>query len=207
MINSTASSGSAPPQSHNAMPRMILASMLGVLYLIATGYLLLHPNSHFNLALLGVQYFLLLPAAVLLGLSNRGPDWLRRLQLPRAGVFYLIYALLVLFIALGMHQGIVGGDESSYLFQSRIFQNGRLAADAPPQLTSDIVTYQKEFRFNHHVLYLGKWFSKYPPGWPAVLALGREVGLDWLVNPMLAGLILWAAYRISVLVFDETVGR
>ena len=29
--------------------------------------------------------------------------------------------------------------------------------------------------------------SAFPPGWPALLALGEAVGAGWLVNPLLAG--------------------
>ena len=185
----------------------ILAGTLGAAYLIAIGFVFLRPNSHFILELLAAQYLLLLPAVVLVGFANSKSNWLQRLQLPRAGFFYLIYAAIVLFMSLGMHKGIFGGDESSYRFQSRIFLNGRLVAEAPPQIASDEATYKREFRFHHHVIYQGKWFSKYPPGWPAVLALGSAVNIDWLVNPILAGLIVWIGYRISILVFDESVGR
>lgn len=185
---------------------LLLGVFLGAAYLVAVGFIVFHPNDHFILSLLAAQYLLLLPAAAFVGLSNSGPDGRLRLQLPRSWMFYLLYAAVVLFMALGMHKGISGGDESSYRFQSRIFLAGRLSADAPPQIDSDLTTYNKEFRFHHHVIYHGQWFSKYPPGWPAVLALGSAVGLDWLVNPLLAGVILWASYKISLLLFDEVTG-
>jgi Gpi18-like mannosyltransferase len=47
----------------------------------------------------------------------------------------------------------------------------------------------------------------YPPGWPAVLAVGLLAGLDWLLNPLLGLCILWLTYRIAILVFDQRVGQ
>jgi hypothetical protein len=42
----------------------------------------------------------------------------------------------------------------------------------------------------------GRWFSVFPPGWPALLALGVGAGAPWLVNPLLAGLNVLLVSRL-----------
>lgn len=39
-----------------------------------------------------------------------------------------------------------------------------------------------------------RWLAHYPPGWPGLLALGRAVGLPWLVAPLLGGLYVVLLY-------------
>jgi 4-amino-4-deoxy-L-arabinose transferase-like glycosyltransferase len=48
------------------------------------------------------------------------------------------------------------------------------------------------FRGPFEAVFQGRWFSQYPPGAPAAYAMGRLIGLDWLVGP-LAGVALLAA--------------
>src|SRR5437764_459246 len=36
----------------------------------------------------------------------------------------------------------------------------------------------------------GRAFSRYPPGWPALLAIGAKLGVPWLVNPLLGTLLM-----------------
>jgi hypothetical protein len=71
-------------------------------------------------------------------------------------------------------------DAVSYTFQARIFASGRLAAPAPPLGAA--------FPTPFFVNYQGKWFSQYPPGTSALLAVGVRLGLPWLVEPALAAL-------------------
>jgi len=52
-------------------------------------------------------------------------------------------------------------------------------------------------RFNNLVLWSNGWFAKYPLGWPLVLALPEKIGLEWLVNPLLAVGILICTARIA----------
>jgi hypothetical protein len=69
-------------------------------------------------------------------------------------------------------------DEVCYLYQARYFAQGLLHMPAPlvPEAFHlDLMTYEP-----------GRWYSCFPPGWPAVLALGVLAGCPWLVNPVLA---------------------
>jgi hypothetical protein len=181
------------------------ALALAAAYASATVVIASRGGGHAHLYLLAVQYGCLLPALVCYLWSEKGASDKGRFGLP-AAVSYVIYIALLLFVALVLHQGISGGDENGYRFQARIFATGHVAAEAPPQ-TTDIATYLKEFRFHHHIIYQGKWFGKYPPGWPAILALGMLLKIDWLVNPLCSLMILWVTWRIAYLVFDDATAR
>lgn len=69
-------------------------------------------------------------------------------------------------------------DAVSYVFQAKTFAAGLLSA--PPPLV------QEAFPVPFAVEWQGRWFSQYPPGTAALLALGFWAGLPWLVEPLLA---------------------
>lgn len=89
-------------------------------------------------------------------------------------------------------------DEVAYLFQARTLARGRLTVDSPPVPEA----FWTPFVLDHN----GQRFGKYPPGWPAVLALGVLVGVPWLVNPLLAALALALVYRLGKTLYDDRVG-
>jgi hypothetical protein len=81
-------------------------------------------------------------------------------------------------------------DTIAQLFQARIFARGSLTAPAPHEM--------EFFAASHLVTHEGRWFSQYPPGQPALLAIGWLLGVPWLVNPLIAAgtlLVLFAAAR------------
>jgi 4-amino-4-deoxy-L-arabinose transferase-like glycosyltransferase len=82
-------------------------------------------------------------------------------------------------------------DEVAYVFQAKVFAQGRLAAPTP--LNSDA------FWTPFVVDYKGRRFGKYPPGWPALLSLGIRLQAPWLVNTLLSAftlaLIAWLGAR------------
>lgn len=177
-------------------------------YVAAVVFFVARQDSHTYLELLVVQYLLLLPAILCFLKAEKGSgglDHTRASNVVRPRVLYAVYVILVLSLALLVQHRLPSGDESSYHFQSRIFANGRLTAEAPPRTTPDDRTYQREFRFHHHIIHNNKWFSKYPPGWPALLAFGGLMRVDWLLNPALGLLILWFTYRIAILLFDSQI--
>ncbi len=72
-------------------------------------------------------------------------------------------------------------DEYGYVFLARTLLAGRLWNPAPPapEIFEIAWTYVRD----------GKWFSQYPPAWPALLAPFLAAHLAWLLNPLLtAGL-------------------
>jgi len=46
-------------------------------------------------------------------------------------------------------------------------------------------------------------FSVFPPGWPGLLALGERIGLAWLVNPVLLGLLPWLTWLLAKELTDK----
>lgn len=82
-------------------------------------------------------------------------------------------------------------DEVSYLFHACYFVQGHLYAAAPPEWM------QGALQYDWISMQDGKWFSIFPPGWPAVLALGVAAGVPFLVNPVLAALTIPIGYDLA----------
>jgi len=68
-------------------------------------------------------------------------------------------------------------DEYGYTFLARTLLNGRLWNPPPPMPM--IFDFAWIFTRDH------KWFSQYPPAWPALLAPFVAAGIPWLLNPLL----------------------
>jgi hypothetical protein len=79
------------------------------------------------------------------------------------------------------------GDEYAYLLSAEMFSQGRLSVPSPEH---------REFFDLFHVLNDGKFYGKYPPGWPLILAIGVSFGVPWVVNPILGGLTIYTLYSI-----------
>ena len=99
-------------------------------------------------------------------------------------------SLIVLLLCALQIQGSLGGvphvqDEQAYLLQARIFAGG--ARTAPPLPGSPWMA--MEFQEM-----APRWYAVFPPGWPAVLALGVLAGAPWLVNPLLAASLPWLCW-------------
>lgn len=89
-------------------------------------------------------------------------------------------------------------DEFAFLWQAQAAAHGKLTLPSPPS--------PRHFLVPFVVDYEGQRFGKYPPGWPAMLGIGIRLGLaDW-VNPLLAALGVWLAYRLGKKVFNPLVG-
>jgi 4-amino-4-deoxy-L-arabinose transferase-like glycosyltransferase len=99
----------------------------------------------------------------------------------------VLIALLLWIFAWSMFVAgdLLGGiphvqDSLTYRFQAQTLARGRLTAPAPPEPAA----FEQEFLLVRE----GRWFGKYPPGYPLLLAAGELLGLPWLVNPLLATL-------------------
>ena len=106
---------------------------------------------------------------------------------------FLVFALVVAKV--GLKTFPVSGDENSYLLQAEIFARGKLAMPPPP--------HPRIFEVDH-VLLEPKLRSKYPPGWPALLAIGSAFGQPWVINPLLAALGLAALFGAARRLYGET---
>lgn len=80
-------------------------------------------------------------------------------------------------------------DELAFLFQARTLAQGRLWAPAP----AEVSTFEAPFILIHD----SKWFGKYTPGYPLLLAGGVLAGQPWLVNPVLAALCVGLIYLLG----------
>ncbi len=141
--------------------------------------------------------------AVALALNFVWPDGLERyLQRWRAKLFavpgraYAIATAAAFLLAAALLSSLLFArnphnvDSIAQLFQGRIFLGGSLTAPAPE--------YAEFFGATHLLIHEGRWFSQYPPGHPALLAIGLLAGLPWLINPLFAAgtlVLVFAAAR------------
>lgn len=99
----------------------------------------------------------------------------------------LVAALLVHVYVL---QGFANsGDEFAYVWQAAAFAEGQVTAESPQPAAA--------FKQNHLGDAENLRFSRYPPGWPLLLAAGTLAGLPGLVNPLLAALALAGIHRLA----------
>jgi 4-amino-4-deoxy-L-arabinose transferase-like glycosyltransferase len=91
-------------------------------------------------------------------------------------------------------------DEIAYLFQARVFAGGQTVVDIPQHPQSFWQPFVVDYEPS------GKRFGKYPPGWPALLAIGVVFGREWLVNALFGALTVVLVYRIGREVYGRDVG-
>lgn len=89
-------------------------------------------------------------------------------------------------------------DEFANLWQAEIMARGRIWIESPAEPASFLVP----FVVDHD----GRRFGKYPPGWPALLALGAASGAPYLVNALLTGLAVWLTFRLGSRLAGEDAG-
>lgn len=119
---------------------------------------------------------------------------------PSLDKFSLIAALWIVLLAAGLSFFVYEShphvpDETQYLFQAKYFAAGKISVNAPPvpEAFSMYMVPQNE----------AGWYSIFPPGWSALLAIGIILNAVWLVNPLLAGICVLLAY----LFFQELYTR
>jgi Dolichyl-phosphate-mannose-protein mannosyltransferase len=132
--------------------------------------------------------YLLLAGVILLGWIVRPMDAVVA-RIPRAAVRSVAALLALGSLALSAaisvalyHQLPHMVDSTNYYVQAGMFLSGHLWFEPPAQ--------PKFFTLLNQVLWEHRWFMQYPPGAPTVYALGRLVGLAWLVGPLTAVLMV-----------------
>lgn len=113
-------------------------------------------------------------------------------------ILFTLFLALIVPLAWWSADGYLVSDENAYRFLARIFAAGKLYTDAPLEAINHL---------HNHISFQGRWFVKYPPGWPMLLALAELLHFAWIFNPLLSLGYLWLTYRISVLLFDRATGR
>ncbi len=101
-----------------------------------------------------------------------------RLPLPSPTLLVAASGALAALLAQVAIQGWPSSaDEYGYTYLADTLLQGRLWNEPPPAPEIFDMLYIAERD--------GKLASQYPPGWPALLALFRAAGADWLANPVL----------------------
>lgn len=111
-------------------------------------------------------------------------------------VFLATLALALHVARFGLHHMPHIADETAYLFQAKVFALGRLWAPSPP--LPDF------FAHEHLIMDSGRWFSKYPPLWSGLLALGVQLGMPWAVAPLVGACTAVAIFLLAREICDTT---
>jgi hypothetical protein len=91
-------------------------------------------------------------------------------------------------------------DELAYLFQAKTYAGGHLTVDSPQPRRA----YWQPFVVDYQPT--SQRFSKYTPGWPALLTLGVLMNQPWVINAFLAGLTVALVYRLGREIFSPDTG-
>jgi hypothetical protein len=125
--------------------------------------------------------------------------WSLPLPLFLAGLFALELVLAASVSTFAFERIPHVQDSVAQLFHARILARGELTAPSPalPQF----------FQQEHVILAGGRWYSQYPPGHIALLALGVLLGAPWLVNPLLGAVTVVTLYFVGRELWDDRTGR
>jgi 4-amino-4-deoxy-L-arabinose transferase-like glycosyltransferase len=115
-----------------------------------------------------------------------------------AGMVLVVWLTAALFVTVRLyHQLPHIVDAQAYYFQARIFEAGRTWLQIP-SIVSQLDGFQQ-------VEWDSRWFGQYPPGAPALYALGGLVGLAWLVGPLATLALLVGTATAGWLMYDRGV--
>ncbi len=89
-------------------------------------------------------------------------------------------------------------DGVSYAFEAKLMAAGRLWVEPPAQPLL--------FAHENILVTATRWCSIYPPGWPAMLALGWLVGAPWTVAPLLLGGAVLGVWRLGSALHQPSTG-
>jgi hypothetical protein len=112
---------------------------------------------------------------------------------PRTGRWLLACGVVCAVAAAWIAQVPLGGvphvsDEVAYTLQARLFAALQRVGPAPDNASMWVMPF-----WNVE----GGMYSPFPLGWPALLAPFEAMGLSAWLNPLLAGFLPWAVYRIA----------
>ncbi len=113
----------------------------------------------------------------------------RRLAYYEAALFALGLAVASFVAIYVLDRFAASGDEWAYLYQADLFAHGKIYGP-PPECPTQQWTY---WLFN----WQGRYFSQYTPAWPLLLAPFQRLGVHWLANPVVFGLLLVGVSRLA----------
>jgi hypothetical protein len=124
------------------------------------------------------------------------PSRRERLAVAALAAGAAVLALLISWSVLGLVPHVT--DSVSYLFQGRILAAGHLY-EPPPRVPA-------LFWQENVILDATRWCSKYPPGWPLLLALGWRLHAPWLMSPLLLALAVAGVWLAGRRLYDPATG-
>lgn len=112
-------------------------------------------------------------------------------------------ALVALVIGLGTTRWVFEGlphleDEFAYLWEAHVMADGQIRLPEPEHAKPMLVPFVVQAE--------GFRFGKYPPGFPAALAIGVWADEAGAVNPILGALAVWLIFRLGTRIVDERTG-
>ena len=127
----------------------------------------------------------------------------RRVMAVRPAVFIGVVTLFafvatIVFAVYCFGRGPHNSDEVAQLFHAKMLLHGRLSLPPDPN---------PEFFGMDNMIEQGRWYSQFPIGGPAFLALGMAFGSAWLVNPILLALSVMCLYGFVRRTYDESTAR
>lgn len=127
------------------------------------------------------------------GSEKRGLDKFSML----AALWVVVLAGALSFFVYQAHPSVP--DEVQYLFQAKYFAAGQLTTNAPlvPEAFSMYMIPHDE----------AQWFSIFPPGWAAMLAIGVKFNIVWLINPLLGALCVLLTYSFLQEIYSRRLAR
>lgn len=141
-------------------------------------------------------------------LPDRALRWLRELaaRLVGPGAKWLPLLLLAVLAGILVSASTLAFehrpqlvDSVIQLFQAKIFASGGLSAPAPPS--------PEFFVTQHMIVEGGRWYSQYPPGHSALLAIGVLIGAPWIVPIVLTLAASVLLYGFVKRAYDEPTAR
>jgi hypothetical protein len=117
----------------------------------------------------------------------------------RAGGLALLATILLITSTFAFSRSPLLIDSIIQLFQAKLFAAG-MAAGTPP-------TYEGFFTTQHMLVDGGRWYSQYPPGHPAALAIGVWIGAPWLIPIIFTLLTAWLITDTAGRLFGNDVSR
>jgi hypothetical protein len=118
----------------------------------------------------------------------------------RIYVFSLVlFAVLAgIFTHFFIRQGFLDNmDERNYLWLADRILEKHVTAEAIPQDISQ--HFAVWWRGEHN----SRQYTVFPVGWPLLLALGQAFSAPWIINPLLAGLVVYLVFLIANTMYDS----
>lgn len=194
--------------SHGPAIASVWLLLSTVLYLSITWMNMPFREPSGKLILVTAQSVLLFPPiALLCGMRGGAGSQLKKSYVHSpVWAAFAIYLLITVPVSARLGTAVSMADESTYLFQARLMEAGKLYTTAPP-ITGGGASHEPYIPENN-VVSGNRWYGMYPPGWPAFLAAWDILlKVPWLANPVLGFFILLLVRSIAAATLGKDVAE